>query len=293
MGLRTIISERQRRLGFELKQLREQAGLTTTEAADRIGMTRGQLGHIEAGRTSVLTERLLDLCQVYGCSEEPYIEALVAMSEASGKGWWTAYKKPMEQGPLNMAELEAGAVALRMHQSLLIPGLLQTADYTRAIFASPGLGFERVEDALQFRMERQQVLTREDPPAVHAVIHESALHMRFGGIEVLRGQLLHLIELARLPNVTVQIYPFTSPAHPALSGNFVHVVPAVPELGTIVLEHRDTFQYLGERDSLNQYGTVFNSLTEYALAPIDVSLAPEAHSVKDSLGLIQHLLYTL
>lgn len=293
MGLRTTITERHRRLGYELKQLRERAGLSAGEAAERIGMGRAQLSQIETAKTTILTERLRELCRLYACKDETYVEALVSMSEATGKGWWTAYRKPMEQGPLNMAELEAGAVQLRMHQSLLIPGLFQTEDYARSIFTSPGLGFEQIEDALKFRMERQQVLTRENPPAVHAVIHESALHMRFGGTEVLRGQLLRLIELARLPNVTVQIYPFTSRAHPALSGNFVHVIPAVAELGTVVLEHFGSFDYLGDLETLDQYGAVFDSLTKYALAPVDVSLAPEAHSVKDSLALIQHLLYTL
>ncbi|SEQ66669.1 Helix-turn-helix domain-containing protein [Streptomyces sp. yr375] len=293
MGLRTTITERQRRLGYELKQLREHAGLSAGEAAERIGMGRAQLSQIETAKTTILTERLHELCRLYACKDETYIESLVAMSEATGKGWWTAHKKPMEQGPLNMAELEAGAVVLRVHQPLLIPGLFQTADYARAIFDTPGLGFERTEEALEFRMERQQVLTRDDPPAVHAVIHESALHMRFGGTDVLRGQLLRLIELARLPHVTVQIYPFTSRAHPALSNNFVHVIPAVAELGTVVLEQFGSFQYLGDRESLIQYGTAFESLTAYALPPVDVSLAPEAHSVKDSLALIQHLLYTL
>lgn len=293
MGLRTTISERQRRLGYELKQLRERAGLSAGEAAERIGMGRAQLSQIETAKTTILTERLRELCRVYGCEEETYIDALVAMSEATGKGWWTAFKKPMEQGPLSMAELEASAVSLRMHQSLLIPGLFQTADYTRALFTSPKLGYENIEDTLRFRMERQRVLTRENPPSVHAVIHESALRMRFGGTHVLRGQLLQLIELARLPNVTIQIYPFTAQAHAALTGNFVHVIPSVHELGTVVLEFPYGFKYLGDPASRAQYGSLFSGLTEYALAPIDVSLAPEAHSVKDSLALIQHVLYTL
>ncbi|MFE0134769.1 helix-turn-helix domain-containing protein [Streptomyces sp. NPDC059037] len=293
MGLRTVISERQRRLGSELKQLREQAGLSAGEAAERVGMGRGQLSQIETAKTTVLTARLRQLCHLYGCTDQAYIEALVTLSEATGKGWWSEYKKPMEQRALNLAELESGATALRMHQSLFIPGLFQTADYARAIFASPGLGFDRIEEALDFRLERQHVLTREHPPSVHAVIHESALHMRFGGTEVARGQLLRLIELSRLPNVTIQVYPFTSEAYAALSGNFVHVIPALPELGTLVLEHPIGVQYLGDGASLRHYGTLFERLAEHALAPIDVSLAPEAHSVKDSLALIQHLLYTL
>ena len=293
MGLRTNISERQRRLGAELKQLREQAGLTTSEAAERIGMTRGQLGHIEAGRTSVLTERLLDLSRVYGCSEDPYVEALVAMSESNGKGWWSAFRKHMGPHSLNLAELESEAVAIRTHEPLFIPGLFQTADYTRSIFTNPDLGFANIEEGLAFRMARQDILTRDNPPSVHAVIHEAALHMRFGGAEVAREQLLHLIELARLPNVTVQIYPFSARAHAVLTGNFAHIVPANPRLGTVVVEQLLGSHYLAQQHQLEEYDALFARIADIALAPVDVSLAPETHSVKDSLSLIQHLLYTL
>ncbi|WP_405924552.1 helix-turn-helix domain-containing protein [Streptomyces sp. NBC_00035] len=293
MGLRTTISERQRRLGFELKQLREQAGLSAGEASERIGMNRGQLSHIELGRTSILTERLLSLCRVYGCADEPYIEALVALSEADGKGWWSTHKKHMGPGAIDLAELESEAVAIRTHEPLFIPGLFQTADYTRAIFASPKLGFDNIEEALKFRMERQRILTHESPPTVHAVIHEAALHMRFGAVDVVRDQLLRLIELARLPHVTIQVYPFSAQAYAALTGNFAHLVPSNPKLGSVLLEGPLRSRYLTEQVQLQEYASLFDHLAENALAPIDVSLAPEAHSVKDSLALIQHLLYTL
>ncbi|MFF7883631.1 helix-turn-helix domain-containing protein [Streptomyces sp. NPDC007896] len=293
MGLRTTISERQRRLGSELKQLREKAGLNAGEAAGRIGMSRGQLSHIELGRTSVLTERLLDLCSTYGCTDEPYVEALVAMSETTGRGWWSTYKKHLGPSALNLAELEAGSVALRMHEPMFIPGLFQTADYAQAIFNSPKLGFENIEEALKFRMERQRILTRENPPTVHAVIHECALHMRFGSPKVVREQLFRLIELARLPHVTIQIYPFSAQAYAALIGNFTHIIPDNPNLSTVILEQPLGFHYLTEEDQLRQYTSLFGHLAENALNPVDVSLAPEAHSVKDSLALIQHLLYTL
>ncbi|MGW0838082.1 helix-turn-helix domain-containing protein [Streptomyces prunicolor] len=293
MGLRTTISERQHRLGFELKQLREQAGLNAAEAGQRIGMSRAQLSHIELGRTSILTERLLELCHTYGCTDKPYIDALVSMSEATGKGWWSAYKKHLGSGGLNLAELEAQAVALRVHESLFIPGIFQTADYARAIFNSPGLGFGNIDEAVTFRMERQSILTDRNPPSVHAVIHEAALHMRFGSVQVVREQLVRLIELARFPHVTIQIYPFSAQAYAALSGNFVHAVPRTSQLGTVVLDRATGTDYLREPAQLEQYSSLFDRLADNALDPVDVSLAPEAHSVKDSLSLIQHLLYTL
>ncbi|MHA5054582.1 Scr1 family TA system antitoxin-like transcriptional regulator [Streptomyces sp. SD15] len=177
--------------------------------------------------------------------------------------------------------------------SLFVPGLFQTPAFTQAIFNSPKPGFENIEEALKFRMARQRILTRENPPAVHAVIHEAALHMRFGSPQMMREQMLRLIELARLPHVTVQIYPFSAQAHAALSGNFVHIIPSVAQLSTVVLEQPTGSRYLSERTQLRQHGGMFERLAEYALAPVDVSSAPEAHSVKDSLALIQHLLYTL
>ncbi|MFI7295450.1 helix-turn-helix domain-containing protein [Streptomyces sp. NPDC050121] len=293
MGLRTTISERQRRLGFELKQLREQAGLTAGEAAERISMGRVQLSQIETAKTSILTLRLRELCDLYGCTDKAYIESLVALSESTGRGWWRAYRKHMGPDALNLAELESEAVAIRTHEPLFIPGLFQTAAYTRAIFTSPGLGFANIEEGLRFRMERQHILTRDEPPTVHAVIHESALHMRFGGDDVVREQLLRLIELSRLPNVTIQIYPFSAQAQAALTGNFAHIVPADPKLSTVVVEQLLGSHYLAKPCQLSEYDALFARIAKYALAPIDVSLAPETHSVKDSLALIQHLLYTL
>ena len=293
MGLRSTISERQRRLGFELKHLREQAGLSAAEASERIGMGRAQLSQIETAKTTILTERLTALCDLYGCTDEDYIDALVALSETSGKGWWSAYKRTMVTDALSLAELESDAMEVRTHQSLFIPGIFQTSDYARAIFNSPGLGFDNFEAPLRFRMERKRILTAESPPTVRAVIHEAALRIRFGGAQVVREQLLHLIELSKLPHVTIQVYPFNAQAYAAISGNFIHIIPDNPRLSTVALEQNIGLQYLGEQFHLQRYGALFDLLAENALAPIDVSAASEAHSAKDSLALIRHLLYTL
>ncbi|MEV8018745.1 helix-turn-helix transcriptional regulator [Streptomyces sp. NPDC086554] len=290
--MRTAITERQRRLGQELKKLREQAGLSAGEAAERIDMGRGQLSHIEAGRTSILSDRLRDLCGALGCESVPYIEGLVAMSEATGKGWWSAYKGNVGSAAMNLAELEAGATALRSHESLFVPGLLQTEEYMRAIFANPKLDVRDIDEATAFRMERQTVLTSENPPEFHAVIHEAALHMRFGGAAVLRGQLLHLVEVAQLPNVTVQVVPFEADVDAALSGAFLHSVTPVRELSTVVLDHPSGPLYLSDDEHLALYASVFDRLTGCALAPIGVRTHATL-AAKDSLALIQHLLYAL
>ncbi|MFP3988955.1 helix-turn-helix transcriptional regulator [Streptomyces sp. E11-3] len=291
--MRTTISERQRRLGYELRKLREQAGLSAGEAAERIDMGRGQLSHIEAGRTSILSDRLRDLCRALGCESVPYIDALVAMSEASGKGWWSSYKGSVGAAAMNLAELEAGATCLRNHETLFVPGLLQTEGYIRTVFSNPMLDVRDIDEATAFRLERQAILTAENPPTLHAVIHEAALHMRFGGTSVLRAQLLHLIDMAQLPNVTVQIFPFEADLDAALSGTFLHVIPSVQELSSVVLDHPAGPLYLADDEHLALYGNMFDRLGERAHAPIGVPAAPESLAAKDSLALIQHLLYTL
>ncbi|MFI5803595.1 helix-turn-helix domain-containing protein [Streptomyces sp. NPDC051561] len=293
MGLRTTISERQRRLGHELKRLREAANLTAGEAAARIGMGRGQLSHIELGRTSILTPRLRELCTVYGIESEPYIEALVGISESTGKGWWSDYRNRIGPGALDLAELESTATQLRSHESLFVPGLFQTEAYVRAILSSARPTRGSVDDAVAFRMDRQRILRADNPPSVHAVIHEAALHMRFGGPAVMRAQLLHLVELAQLPQVTIQVFPFEAAAYAAYTGNFLYSSPAVPELSTVLLEHPIASMHLSDAAHLAQYDSLFDALTGHALAPIDASTAPASHEAKDSLALIQHLLYTL
>lgn len=292
MGLRTTISERQRRLGFELKQLRERAGMNAGEAAGRIGMGRAQLSQIETAKTTILTERLRELCRIYGCKDAPLVDALVTLSEATGKGWWTAYKNRIGPAALDLAELEAGSTALRTHESLLVPGLFQTEAYTRAILASAKPAHGTVDDAVAFRKERQQILTEDNPPTVHAVIHEGALRMRFGGAAVMRAQLLHLIELARFPHVTIQVFPYEADVYAAYTGNFLYARPTVDQLSTVVLEHPIASLHLGDSAHLAEYGTLFDALTERALAPIDARATPETHAAKDSLALIQHVLYT-
>ncbi|MEU6765257.1 helix-turn-helix transcriptional regulator [Streptomyces sp. NPDC046853] len=292
MGLRTTISERQRRLGFELKQLREQKGLSAGEAAERIGMGRAQLSQIETAKTTILTSRLRELCQLYGCTNSTYVDGLVALSESTGKGWWSAYRNRIGVGALDLAELEAGSTQLRAHESLLIPGLLQTEEYTRAILASAKPAHGSIDDAVAFRTRRQHILTGDNPPTFHAVIHEGALRMRFGGPSVMRAQLLRLIELARLPHVTIQIFPYEADAYAAYTGNFLYARPSVDRLSTVVLEHPIASLHLGDTEHLAEYGALFDALTERALSPIDPQAAPETHGAKDSLALVQHVLYT-
>ncbi|MDJ0347074.1 helix-turn-helix transcriptional regulator [Streptomyces sp. H10-C2] len=296
MALRTSATERQRRLGAELRKLREGVGMSISEAGDAIGMGRTHLSHVEAARTAIPTDRLLALCRTYGCTDEPYTEALVSLSEDSGKGWWSDYRRTMHPLALDMAELEAASNALSSYESLFIPGLFQIEDYTRSIFESDAAatGTQLNEHAVTFRMERQEILKGERPPQVHAIIHEAALHMRIGGPSTMRRQLLRLIELADLPHVTIQIVPFAAEGVSTLSTPFFIISSHGSTLETVLMEHPAQSLYLHEVEAVTKYRSQFARLGSVALPSVDARVTPAAHdSSRDSLGLIQHLLYTL
>ncbi|MFK4269749.1 Scr1 family TA system antitoxin-like transcriptional regulator, partial [Streptomyces milbemycinicus] len=182
MALRTLITERQRRLGAELKKLRLQAGLSIGEGGKLIGMGAPHLSHIEAGRTAIPTDRLRELVDAYGCKNEPYVDELVSMAESDGKGWWSAYRRSFPQSALDLAELESRATTMQSYETLLIPGLLQTDSYMRALFQStrPDAARDEIDSLVRFRKARQDILSTEPTTTFHAVIHEAALRMEVG-----------------------------------------------------------------------------------------------------------------
>lgn len=190
--------------------------------------------------------------------------------------------------------MEAGSVSLYSYEPLLIPDLLQTEGYIRALFSNLQPPDAIAEDAAAFRLERHKILTVQHAPTVHAVLHEAALRMHHGGPKVMKAQLLHLIELARLPNVVIQVIPFRSRTFPGVSAPFLYAAPQVEALATVVLEHPDGPIYRDAPVQLSQYRALFDALQKSALAPIAPSVTPGCLAgPQTTLQLLQHLLYDL
>ncbi|MBB5939419.1 helix-turn-helix domain-containing protein [Streptomyces zagrosensis] len=294
MALRTHITERQRRLGVELKRLRLAAGLSIAKGGELIGMGTPHLSHIEAGRTAIPTERLRKLVHAYGCKNDPYIDALVSMSESNGKGWWTEYRKTFPQFVRDLAELEFRSTSLQSYETLLIPGMLQTESYMRALFRSlvPHTSSDEVEDLVRFRSARQEVVRRESATTFHAVIHEAALRMMVGGSHVMRGQLIHLIRMSKNPGVTIQVLPFDMGVRSWFSTPFLILGAVVPELETVSTEQPSGSLWLRDAEAIAQYRATFSGLSKNALPPVVANESPELHEERDSWGLIHHILYT-
>jgi transcriptional regulator with XRE-family HTH domain len=267
--------------------------MSVAEAASALGMQAPHVSNVEAGRTSLSPERLAILARAASGTSATYIEALAEMGQESGKGWWSEYRSDLRLPYLDVAELEASAVTLTNYEPMFVPGLLQTREYAAAIHRG---GYARSPEeregvAVDFRMRRQKILTGERPPHLHAIVHEAALHASFGSREIMRGQLQRLIEASRMSNVTVQVLPFDGPV--PFGTSFTLAEPPEPELGTVVVAHVDGSRYLGDLDSLAWYSHTFDRLCEVALPPVDAEVRPESHATRDSLGLIQRLLYPL
>ncbi|MEV0537415.1 helix-turn-helix transcriptional regulator [Kitasatospora sp. NPDC050463] len=294
MALRTQISERQKRFGAELRRLREAAGLAVKDAGATIGMGGPQLSHIEAARTGLDPSRLATLLAAYGCTDETYMAILHDLGASDGKGWWTEFKGKVPALALDLAEVEGRAVSLASYDSLYIPGVFQLPGYARAIYESsnrPGAWESEVQ--VQFRMERQRILTDGGQREFRFVIHEAALRMRFAGDGVMRAQLLHLVDLAELPNVTIQVVPFTAPNHAPLSASFLLCDPGCADLSTVILDAPRHAEHLGDQAEIVAYRRKLQQLSDVALPAVDTTGSLRDLSARSSLGLIQHLLYLL
>ncbi|WP_198045594.1 helix-turn-helix domain-containing protein [Kitasatospora mediocidica] len=293
MALRTVITERQRRYGAELRAMREAAGLSVREAAVVVDMGQPQLSHIEAGRTSLSPDRARDLLKHYGCTDETLIGALIDLGSQSGKGWWSAFRATMPQHALDLAELESSARSILSYETFYIPGLLQTPEYTRAIYE---YRYGRVGDpaaAMAFRHERQRILSEEGGPECHFIIHEAALHMRFAGIEGMRGQLVRLLELAGQPNITIQVAPFAIEDASPYASLFFIAAPSAPQLATVGIDHPKRSEYLSTADEIGNYRATFDHLADISLRPVKMSTNPQGHAKRDSWGMVHHIMYQL
>ncbi|WP_239137130.1 helix-turn-helix domain-containing protein [Sphaerisporangium rufum] len=256
----------------ELARLREAAGLTREQVAHHLDWHATKTWRIENARSGVTTGDLRDLLDLYQVSG-PRRDSLIAFARrAREKGWWTEYSD-IFTGSYN--DLEAQACAIRTFEPLLIPGLLQTEAYARAIVRSgPVIDPAEVKRRVQARMARQQLLTAEEGrPRLWAVIDEAALRRPVGGAETMREQLQRLIDLVDQPHITLQIVKNSVGAHPGLTGPFVVLDFPEPDLfaPVVYLELAPDGLYLEETEAIMRYTLIFDHLRAIAVSPVESS----------------------
>lgn len=222
----TSPTARRRRLGAELRRFREAAGLTSYEAAERLGWaSNSKISRIENGRISVTWSDVAAMLDLYGVGPGKTRDRLTTLARRSKeKSWWQPYSDLLDKEYATVIDLETAASSARLFHPLMVPGLLQTPDYARAIIARSGplaLDDVEIERRIELRMKRQAVLADGDNMhSLWIVIDEAALHRVIGGLQVMREQLLHLNSEARRHQITVQVIPYTVGPHASLAGAF-------------------------------------------------------------------------
>ncbi|MEU3413725.1 MULTISPECIES: helix-turn-helix domain-containing protein [unclassified Streptomyces] len=267
---------RRRKLGAELRTLRSDAGLTSGEAARLVGWHQSKVSRIETGASGVKPADLRLLLDAYGVRDRHLRELLLILAgseETSGRNrWWHAYRGVLPPTYRDFISLESQASAMRTLETTVVPGLLQTAEYARAVTraAVKDLDEDRLDTLVEVRLARQDVLRSDPPLALSAVLDEAVLRREVGGPGVMARQRRRLMEAARLPQVRLQVLPFTAGAHIGLTGPFViFSFPSTSDLDVVVLDQLTSSLYLERKEDLMAYSEAFSTLQFHALSPED------------------------
>jgi transcriptional regulator with XRE-family HTH domain len=269
-------------LGSQLRRLRESRGITAEQAAESIRGSHSKISRMEHGRVGFKERDVADLLTLYGVTDNEERAALLNLArEANTPGWWHAYSDILPSWLEPFVGLEAAASIIRTYQIQLVPGLLQTESYARALIRQGSATTEKeIARRSELRASRQEILRRPDAPQLWAVIDEAALRRPVGSREIVREQLEHLIEVADHPAVTLQIMPFSAGAHSAMGGPFTILRFAEPDLADVVyIEQLTSAVYLDKPVEVDSYLEVMDRLClEGRPAASTTSMLKKIHS---------------
>lgn len=276
---------RRRRLGFELRRLREAHSFKLEDAAERLGLAPSTLSRIETGKAPTRTAYLATMFEMYGVVDPVQRQALIDMArDGHRKGWWAVYDDVLPTGFDIYVGLEAEASALRVFEDQVVHGLLQTEAYARIVMGAVRTqqSARQIDRAVELRVQRQEALTRDDPLKLWLILNEAVIRRAVGGADVMHGQLAHLVKASEWPSVTLQVLPLSSGAHPALNGPFcILEFPERTDPDVVYTEGVAGHAYL-ERDSdVRACAEAFDLLRAAALSPADS--AEMIHNVAEEI----------
>jgi hypothetical protein len=258
-------------LGGHLRRMRVAAGISRSDAGWEIRSSESKISRMELGRIGLKERDVGDLLKLYGLDDDEERARLLALAaEANNPGWWHRYGDVLPSWFHAYIDLEAAAQLIRLYDLQLVPGLLQTREYTRAV-VQLGRGTvptEEVERRITLRLKRQEVLTRPDPVRLWAVVDEAALRRPVGGVNCIIDQLDYLIEMSELPNVTLQVAPFSLGGHSVQAGAFTILrFPEEDLPDKVYIEHLSSALYLDKPEDLDQYTAAMEALCVAAPTP--------------------------
>jgi transcriptional regulator with XRE-family HTH domain len=255
---------RRRELGALLRALRNENGLTVEQVAERLLCSPSKVSRMETGQGATARD-IRDLCDLYDITDAERDRLQALAREGKRRAWWQSY----DLAYADYVGLEADAVTISAFQSSVVNGLLHTADYARASHegAMPRLDPHQIDLQIEAKLTRQRILTRDDPPRFHVVLDEAALHRMVGGRQVMAAQLAKILDVAALPNTTVQVLPYDRGAHPAVESNFTILELPDPAPGAVFVEGLVGSILLERSDDLERYRKIFDRLQSIALNP--------------------------
>jgi transcriptional regulator with XRE-family HTH domain len=267
---RSTPTVRHRRLAAELRRLRESAGLTQEDVSERTGKDRSTLYRLENAQQRPQRSTLIQLLDLYGTGPQQRADLLALLREASQRGWMQPHRSDLPEIYSDYISFESEARSVSNYESLFIPGLLQTEDYTRAVIRGilPHASTAQVDSRVTARMERQALLTADNPPQLWAIMDEAAARRIVGGPAVMREQLARLRDMAALPNVTVQVIPYDAGAHPGMPGSFIVLeFPDPADQSLVYIDSMAGDLFLEDDMEIRRYILMFEHLRAAALRP--------------------------
>lgn len=257
---------RRRELGVRLRSMRLDHGLTVEQVAEQLLCSPSKVSRMETGQRAATPRDVRDLCALYGVTDPAERDHLMGLARESRQvSWWQAYALPYT----TYVGLEQEAAWMRIFHSAVAPGILQVADYTRAIHqvGIPPFDSARIEERVKERGTRRLVLDRPEPPRLDVILDEAVLRRPIGGPQVMREQLGHLIEVSQRPNATIQVLPYAVGAHPALESDFVILDFGGQARQVVYVEGLVGQIYMERAQDIQRYEQVFGRLRSMASSP--------------------------
>ena len=269
-GKRQTPTVRLRRLAAELRTLRSSAGLTQDAVVERTGINVATLYRIEHARVRPQTRTLRTLLDLYGADEQQQADLVALLRDARQRGWLHAYQSELPEQYTTYIGFEGEARSVWNYESLFVPGLLQTEDYARAVIRAglPSASRDDIEPRVEVRMQRQDVLRNDNPLELWGIVDEAALRRQVGGRAIMHAQLSHLLEASELPNITLQVIPFSVGAHAGMPGSFVFMQfteASIPDV--IYLDSMAGDLFLEAEADVRRYRLAFEHLRAVAVSP--------------------------
>jgi transcriptional regulator with XRE-family HTH domain len=257
---------RRRELASQLRDLRKQSGRTVEDVAGDLMCSPPKLSRIETGVRPASPRDVRDLCNIYGVDDSLRERLMTLAREAKEQGWWNRYEDILID---RLIGLEIEATQISSYESCVIPWMFQTREYARAVVRGilPRIADHILDERVTARLTRQEIITRESPPHFWSLVDESALRRRVGSNQIMHDQLTGMVELATLPNMTLQVVPFSLGAHPGLDNTFTLLEFQSAQLPVVFIENMAGTLYLERESDVDRYKEALMHLRAGALDP--------------------------